>query len=145
MDEKDNLQKIRGEYPEFFSKISDDLMAFIFSETTAARIADICIRNGIKDDEKIEAVSYRITMVLLKRLPKNNLAYTLESGAGISKETAQKISSETEKIIFSDTPSMNPEEEHNKKPQPLPRETAEQEKETKQPPKGKDTYREKVE
>ncbi len=139
MDEKNDLQKIKNEYPDFFAKISDDLVDFVFSETTAAQIVDICIRSEVKKNKEIEDVAYKVTLVLLGKLPKENLARALESDAEIPGEIAQKISSEAERIIFSDAPNIEPKTE---KPSNCPQTKLEEE--LKPPPK-KDTYREKVE
>ena len=132
--EEIDIQKLKEDYPP-------GLIDFILSEKASSQIADICIKNGVEEEEKIEAIAYRITLALLGKLPKDKLAVALEGGVGLSSEMAEKISSETNQLIFSQMFSTE-----SKKPVPSPpspkKETPEEK--PKRPP-GKDTYRESIE
>jgi hypothetical protein len=134
--------------------ISERVVELISAEETSSLISDICEKNDLEDEKKIEDVAYRIGLVLLGKLPPDSLANSLEREVGMEAELANNIAQEINQSVFSQIKEelsefyeANPEkeEEPQREPQPLPRETADQEKETKQPPKGKDTYREKVE
>jgi hypothetical protein len=99
--EEINIQKLKNEYPDFFKKTPSKLVEFSLSEKISSQIAEICVKNGIEDEEKIEGVACRIVWALLGKLPKRNLSLTLEKGLGLDLETAKKISDETNKLIFS--------------------------------------------
>ena len=134
--------------------ISEKVVEIISAEETSSLISDICEKNNLEDEKKIEDVAYRVGLVLLGKLPPDSLASSLEREVGIEAELANNIAQEINQSVFSQIKEelsefyeANPkkEEEPHKEPQPLPQETADQEKKTKQPPKGKDTYREKIE
>jgi len=129
------IQKLKSEYPEFFKQISPELLEFIFSEETSSKIAQICLGNGIEDEEKIEKIAYRITLALLDQVPKENLAEILEKGVKLNHETAEKISIEVKRLIFSRIQETQP-----TKPSPPATEKEKPEKPTK-----KDVYREPTE
>lgn len=142
---EDNIQNLKKEAQQESPEevVSMNLIEFISSEKTSSQIADICFKNGVEDEKKIEEVSHRIALVILGALPKESLVITLESGVGLDAQTAEKISAETDKLIFSQIPQA----------QPQPQPPAEAEKPTKEPPEepeppkppktsGKDTYRE---
>src|SRR3989344_3200955 len=135
MIEENELQKIKKEYPEFFNKVSPELLRFIFSEKTLSQINDVCARNGL-DGEKIEEVAYRVTFVLLDKLPKESLAIALEGGVGLSREIAEKISAEINGLIFSQI--------HRSQPVAMPKVELKPE-EKPQTPARPDTYREQIE
>lgn len=146
MAEEIELQKIKEEYPEFFNKVAPELIDFISSEKTLAQINDICAQNGL-GGEQIEQVAYRVTLALLGRLPKENLVIALEKGVGLARETAEKISSEIDRLVFSAAPESQP-----TKQQPTPVSQSEQKitepevkpEEPEGPPKKPDTYREQI-
>lgn len=123
--------------------VSMELIEFISSEKTSAQIADICLKNGVVNETKIEEVSYRIALVILGALPRESLTITLNNGVGLDAQTAENISAETDKLIFSQMPHAQPQlqlaaEVEVEKPE---------EKVLPKPPKlsAKDTYREKLE
>ena len=136
------LQKLKEEYPEFFKKTPAKLIDFILSEETSSKIADICVKNGVGDDDKIEGIAYRIVLVLLNKLPKENLALTLESGVGLTAETAKKVAKEANQFISSARAQLKLGETVQIEKE-LPKETIVEEK-PKRPP-SKDAYREKIE
>lgn len=134
MAEETDLEKLKRDYPEFFERVLPELIEFVLSEETSSKIAEICLKNGVKDEEKIEKIAYRITLVLLERFPGEKLVETIEKEGGLAPEAAQKISAEVNRLIFSQIPApASP---------PPPKEEA-----TEEPPKppGKDVYREPVE
>ncbi len=164
-----NVKEIKARYPKFFKEVSPDLLAFIFSWKTAARINEICLRNKVDDKEKIEKISYRITLALLGKVPKENLAEILEKGAGLKQETARQISKEADELIFSQVhkyqsgkkpqsgslakpgsksssikENIAKEEEKKEMSQPAPEPSPSPEPETSPPPKP-DIYREPIE
>ena len=86
-----NIQELKKEHPEFFEHISQNLLDFILSRKISSEIAEICLKNGVEDEETIEKVAYRIALILLDQIPKENLAIVLENGAHIDQKTARKI------------------------------------------------------
>jgi len=114
-------------------KISPELINFALSEKTSEQIASLCIKNGVEDEEQIEAVAYRIIWALLGKLPKKSLALTLERGAKITPAAAQKIAIEANQLFFSASQSKTPLTE-KEKPEEKPRRS-----------NIKDTYREPTE
>lgn len=166
MAEKFDLQKIKNQYPEFFKEASDKLMELAVSQETASQIAEICLKNGVEEEQKIEKIAYYISFVLLSQLPPATLPKALEKNLPLKPETAKKISEEVNQLIFAPvkddltelykevtperveepTPSLS--EEKPKKSPPLPAETPAKaglsEEKAKRPPK-EDAYRESVE
>lgn len=136
--QKQKLEESR-ESPE--EVIPMELIEFISSEKTSSQIADICLKNGVEDEEKIEEISYRIALVILDKIPKKNLDMVLKNGVSLDAQTAEKISTETDRLIFSQVPQTQPQPPTEKK---KPTEEPPEEPETPKPPKssGKDTYRE---
>ena len=142
MPDEIEIQNLKKNYPDFFEKTSPEIIKFILSEKTAGQIADICEKNGVMEEEKIEGIAYRIAWVLLGKLPKENLALTFERGVGLAPEIAKKIADEANQFIssasaqFKSGEIVQPEKE-------LPGETIVEEKPKR--PSSKDVYRESVE
>lgn len=139
------IQKLKSEYPEFFEQFSPQLLDFVLSEETAFNIAEICLENGIEEEEKLEKIAYRVGLALLVGgVPKENLAEILEEGVKINSETAQKISVEVNRLIFSQIKEIPSEETQLTQPTtPFPP-APEEEKKPERPSK-KDVYREPIE
>jgi hypothetical protein len=95
-----DIEKIKGDYPDFFEELSPDLLNFISSENASFKIADICLENGVISEEKIEKTAYYIISSLLRQEPEENLIMTLKNGLDINLETAKKISDGVKKNIF---------------------------------------------
>jgi hypothetical protein len=136
------IKKLKDEYPDFFRRTPSEIIDFIFSKKTSEKIADIAMKNGINDSEKIEGIAYRIVWVLLGKLPSGNLAMTLELGVGLAPEIARKIASEANQFIFAAKPKPKLEETA------LPKKEISTEKaatEKPQKPSKPDVYREPVE
>jgi len=129
------LQKLEEEYPDFFKTTPLEIVDFALSEKTSEKIADIAIKNGVVDEEKIEGIAQRITLVLLNKLPSENLAMTLELGVKLTPEIAKKIADEINQFIDNAGIKQKPKV---KTIQPIIEESP------KRPP-SKDTYREKIE
>lgn len=149
MPEEFDIQKLKEQYPEFFKQVSPNLLEFILSKETSSKISEICLENGIEDEEKIEKIAYRVTLALLDQVPKENLAEIFEKGAKIDSETARKISIEIKRLIFSQIPKTKPQKTQPIKPPPA---TFEEEKleetektEKIEKPSKKDFYREPIE
>jgi len=98
--EEFDIQKLKKEYPEFFKQVSSELLEFILSEETSSKIAQICLKNKIEEEEKIEKIAYRIVLAMLEQIPMKNLPLILEKGVGLSSETAEKIYTEINQLIF---------------------------------------------
>lgn len=110
MPDEIEIQKLKRDYPEFFEKTSPEIVEFALSEKTSSQIAEICVKNGVKDERKIEEVARRIVFVLLEKLPKENLHIALEKGVGLDPKTAKEISNEVDRVIFSQMPLSKTEE-----------------------------------
>ena len=146
MPEESEIQKLKKEYPEFFEQISPEFLEFISSEETSSKIAEICLENGIEDEEKIEKIAYRITLALLGKIPKENLTEILEKGAGLNHEIARKIHALVNLLISSKIKETPPAQPTKLKRSPLIPELVLEE-ELEKPPKPenhskKDIYRE---
>lgn len=141
------IQKLKSEYLEFFEQVSPELLKIIFSEETSSKIAEICLENGVENEEKIEKIAYRVALALLGQIPKENLAEILEKGVKLNHETAGKISIQIKRFIFSQIQETQPEKTQPTQPtkrSPLiPELVLEEEKPEKLPPK--DTYQEPIE
>ena len=73
----------------------------IFSEKTSSQISEICLKNGLAKEKTIEQIAYYITSVLLSNLPIRGLAKALVTNLKIDTKIAEKISEETNRLIFS--------------------------------------------
>jgi len=140
MPEEFDIQKLKEQYPEFFKQVSPNLLEFIISKETSSKISEICLKNGIENEEKIEKIAYRITLALLGQIPKENLAEILEKGVKLDSETAKIISIEIKRLIFSQIPKSKAKETQPVKPSPPTLEEKKPEK-----PSKKDVYREPIE
>jgi hypothetical protein len=47
------LQKFKEQFPSFFEKLPTDLLELATSEETIAHVSDICIGDGIKEEEQV--------------------------------------------------------------------------------------------
>ncbi len=143
MAEESEIQRLKSKYPEFFAQFSPEFLEFVFSKETSLEAASICLENGIEDEETIEKITYRITLVLFNQVPKENLAKIFEKGAGLNRIIAEKISFEVEERIFSQIPGPQPTKSSSAEPETmLPPETRP---ETESEERGKDVYREPIE
>lgn len=106
MPEEFNIEKLKKENPEFFELFSSELLEFILSKEASSKIDEICLENGVKEEEKIEKIAYRVTLALLDQVPKENLAEILEKGVNLNREVAEKISTALKKRIFSQIPEV---------------------------------------
>ena len=95
------VQKLKEQYPDFFKKHSKKLLDFIFSEKTSLKIAEVCLRNKIEEEEKIKEIANRIILALLGEFPQEKLPEVFEKGLKLTPKTAQKIYTEINKSIFS--------------------------------------------
>lgn len=95
------FKKLKNDYPDFFENIPPEILETILSEETPYKISEICIKNGIGEEEKVEKIAYQITLVLLGQLSPKELPKALEKEMGLDSITAKKIYSETDQVIFS--------------------------------------------
>jgi len=139
MTENAQNTNLREKYPQLFDAYSEELIEFVMSEKTARQIANICIEHRVVEKEEVEGVAFRITYVLFGKLPKENLALTIEEGLGIEKEKAEGIAKRADDIIFSEMPSSEKKEVEEETPK-----KAEKEERATPKPFEKDTYREPI-
>jgi hypothetical protein len=102
MQEEENLQNIKKQYPNFSKETDPELLDFILSKETSSDIARICLKNGITNEEKIEKIAHQIALVVLGQTPKENLIMALKKEAAIDFKTAKNISEKVNKTIFSE-------------------------------------------
>ena len=147
MPEETNLQKLKEEHPEFFKEgPPSKLVELANSEKTASQVAEMCLKNEIKDEKDIENVAYHITSVLLGSLPPEILSKALATNVKIDAKTAGKISDEANRLIFSQVKNELDKIHPAAKPKKsVSAEITPKEKSIKRPPKRKDTYREPIE
>ena len=105
MANNNEIEKLKKEYPEFFKNFSSEFLEFASSKETSSKIAQICLKNRIEDEEKIKKIAYQITLVLFNKVSKENLVKILEKEIEIGIETAKKIFIETNQSIFSQMPT----------------------------------------
>ena len=120
MPEEFDAQNLKKEYPELFEQFPSEFLEFLFSEETSSKIAEICFENGIQDEEKIEKIAYRVGLILLDQVPRENFAKILEKGVDLDRETAEKISIEINRRIFSQVPELLKAEEPTQSVPPPP-------------------------
>ena len=108
-----------------------------FSEKTVSRISKICLENEIKDGEKIKEIAKQIGLVLLGKLPSNNLSKTLQEKLRLEKNIAENIYFEANRLIFSQV--------QKKSEKPLIKKNKPIEIKTEKKPKKKDIYLEPIE
>jgi hypothetical protein len=95
------LKKLKNDYPDFFENIPPEIMETILSEETPSKISEICIKNGVGEEEKVEKIAYQITLVLLGQLSPKELPKALEKELNLDFVIAKKIYTETDQVIFS--------------------------------------------
>jgi len=91
--EEARVRKLSEEVPRV-------LVDLVVAEDTAIKIAKICYENGIKENERIEAICYQTGRVLLGSLYPEKFQRTLEEEVGLSSLLAQKIAREIYESIF---------------------------------------------
>ncbi len=101
MSDEIEVQKLKKDYPEFFRKTPNELIDLVLSEKTSKRIADICEKNGVNNEQKVEEIAKRISWVLLGKLPSGNLAMALELWVKLTAENAKKVADEANQFITS--------------------------------------------
>jgi len=120
MPEEFDIQNLKKECPELFEQFPSEFLEFLFSEETSSKIAEICFENGIQDEEKIEKIAYRVGLILLDQVPRENFAKILEKGVDLDRETAEKISIEINRRIFAQVPEILKAEEPTQSVPPPP-------------------------
>ncbi|MDO8558703.1 MAG: hypothetical protein Q7R84_00005 [bacterium] len=140
------FQNIKKQYPEFFKEFSDKLMELISSDETASKISDICLKNGVKNDETVEGVSYHIISVLLGALRQELLSNALVLNLKIDALVAKKIYEEANRLIFSLASSLETQKPAPTPEPPLPpiEKPEKPAKEEPPRPRGKDVYHEPI-
>ena len=90
---KEQLKKLK-------EVISPDVLEVLFSEKTSLKISEICIKNGVEEEEKIEEIAHQTGLVLLGQLLPNKFPAALEKRAKLDPLTIKKISQEINQAIF---------------------------------------------
>jgi len=80
--------------------IPSDVLEALFSEETPFKISEICIKNGVEEEEKIEEISHQVGLVLLGKLPPNELRGVFEKEIKLDPLTAMKVVQEIDRTIF---------------------------------------------
>jgi hypothetical protein len=104
MEDELEIEKLKAEYPEFFNQFSDEFLDFVFSKENSYQIAEICLENGIEEEEKIEKIAYYITLVLFDQIPKEKFIQTLINEIGLDFEKSKIIYQKVEESIFTKIP-----------------------------------------
>lgn len=143
------FQQLKKQYPEFFKECPAKLIDLASSDKTASQISEICLKNGVENEETVEKIAYHIASVLLGSLPLEILPKALVTNLKIDTETAEKISLGVNQTIFSQVKDelaklyqkeafVKPPARPKKPTPPLPEEKL------KRPPR-KDIYKEPIE
>jgi len=142
MAQESKIQKLKEENPEFFRKTPPEVIDFVLSDETSEKIAEIAVKNGVSGEEQVEGIAFRVSWVLLGKLPSGNLAMTLELGLKLMPEIAKKVADEANEFISSAMVRLKSEEIAQPEKE-LPKKTTVEEKPKR--PSSKDVYREKIE
>jgi len=94
-----NIEEESLEFMDFLKRVPQETIDFILADQTAEKIADICKKNGIDDETRIEGIAYRTVLVLSGDLPSGNLALTFELGLKLPNELSRKIADEINQFI----------------------------------------------
>ena len=89
----------KEEFWKLYEKLSPELKEAIFSEETADRIEDICLRNEV-EDERISEIARYTGRVLLGVLPPDEFQEVLEKELKIEKDKAKRVAREINRFIF---------------------------------------------
>jgi hypothetical protein len=83
-----------------FEQIPEKIIEVISSKETSSLISDICTKNNITDEEKIEGIAYQIGLTLSGSLPSDLLASSFTKILDIEDDLANKIAKEIENSLF---------------------------------------------
>jgi len=83
-----------------FEQIPEKIIEVISSKETSSLISDICTKNNITDEEKIEGIAYQIGLTLSGGLPSDLLASSFTKILDIEDDLANKIAKEIENSLF---------------------------------------------
>lgn len=87
---KDNLSRI----------IPSSIWKVFESEETAVKISEICFKNGVTDEKKIEGIAYRVGLVLLGQLSLEDLTSAISAITKLSSAVTADISRGIKESVF---------------------------------------------
>lgn len=93
------------EYPkeqlqQLYINLPKDLQEAIFSEENTRNLREICLKNGVRDEDIIFEVTKNLGYVFLGLLPPNELQDVLEKELNLEKAKTEQIASEISRFIF---------------------------------------------
>lgn len=93
------------EYPkeqlqQLYINLPKDLQEAIFSEENTRNLREICLKNGVRDEDIIFEITKNLGYVFLGLLPPNELQDVLEKELNLEKAKAEQIASEISRFIF---------------------------------------------
>jgi len=93
------------EYPkeqllQLYKNLPKDLQKAIFSEENTRNLREICLKNGVRDEDIIFELTKNLGYVFFGLLSPNELQDVLEKELKIEKSKAEQIASEISRFIF---------------------------------------------
>jgi len=85
---------------EIYENLPEDLRHAIFAEENSDKIYDICVRNGVNEDNKISEIAKYIGYVMLGVLPPDELEKTIKGELNLEEKIAKQIVWEISRFVF---------------------------------------------
>lgn len=85
---------------ELYNALPKDLQEAASSEKSSSNIREICIKNGVSDEDLIFETIKNTGYVFLGLLPPNEFSYILEKELKLEKSKAELITSEIIRFVF---------------------------------------------
>ncbi len=93
------------EYPkeqlsQLYKNLPKDLQEALFSEENTRNLREICLKNGVMDEDIIFKLTKNLAYVFLGLLPPNELQGVLEKELNLKNSQAEQIASEISRYLF---------------------------------------------
>lgn len=85
---------------QLYKDLPKDLQEAVFSEENSYNLREICLKNGVRDEDVIFEITKNLGYVFLGLLVPNELQDVLEKELKIEKSKAEQITSEISRFIF---------------------------------------------
>lgn len=96
---KEADQKKRAE--KFFKETPRELISLLFSKELSRQLAEICLKEGTRDEKSVKKVAELVTRTIIGKLPPKEFLNTLKKESKLSPSLAARIFSSIDSLIFS--------------------------------------------